>query len=181
MNNDSNRKYHILSLLVENKHGVLARVAGLFAGRGYNIHSLTAAETEDPGLSKIIITCKDEMHVIEQVKKQVNKIIDVIKIIDLTTTNTVDRELGLIKINCKAQQRQEAFQITEAFRARVVDIGQDSAIFEITGNSEKLDAFVSVLQQYGIVEIVRTGLISLQRGVKPTQTADAAKEPVNGI
>ena len=176
MNNNSNRKYHILSLLVENKQGVLARVAGLFAGRGYNIHSLTAAETEDPEISKIIITCKDEMHVIEQVKKQVNKIIDVIKIIDLTATKTVDRELGLVKTNYKGQQRQEIFQVAEAFRARVVDIGQASAIFEITGNSEKLDAFIAVLKPYGIIEDIRTGLISLQRGLPPTQDANTAKE-----
>lgn len=157
---------HVLSMLVENHQGVLSRIAGLFSGRGYNLESITAGVTMDPEISRITLVCQGEDNVISQIKKQLHKLIDVIKVIDLTEAPSLHRELALIKVRARPNQRGEIFQVADVFRARVLDVGLDSMVMEVTGASEKIDAFAAVLQPYGIVEIARSGLISVERGKK---------------
>ncbi len=158
-------KQHIMSILVENKAGVLARVSGLFSRRGFNIESLAVGTCETPGMSRItIVVIGDDMH-IEQVKKQLNKLIDVIKITDITEKEHVEHELALIKVHAEpGLQRSEVMQIAGIFRAKIIDVGAQTLVLEITGDSEKILAMESLLRPYGILELVRTSRVALQRG-----------------
>lgn len=157
---------HIISILVENKVGVLSRVVGLFSGRGYNIDSLAVAETQDSALSRMTIVADADDRILEQIMKQLNKLIDVVKVQDLTGGDFVDRELVLIKISSKPGCRAEIMQIAETFRARIVDLNSKSLTIETTGAQEKIIALIELLQEFGIKEIVRTGRVAMTRGVK---------------
>jgi acetolactate synthase-1/3 small subunit len=156
----------VLSMLVENHQGVLSRIAGLFSGRGYNLESITAGVTMDPQVTRITLVCQGDDNVFAQIKKQLHKLIDVIKLTDLTETPALHRELALIRVRARASDRGGVFQVAEVFRARVLDVSLDSMVMEITGASEKIDDFVTVLQPYGPLEIARSGLISVERGRK---------------
>ena len=155
---------HIFSVLVENQFGVLARVAGLFSGRGFNIDSLTVAETDDPEVSRMTIVTHGDEGIIEQIYKQLNRLIDVIKVTDLTTENHVERELALIKVHAEPQRRGEILQIVEIFRARTVDVSPRSLTIEVTGDENKLRAAIDMLAPYGLRELVRTGKVAIMRG-----------------
>ena len=157
---------HKFSLLVENHQGVLARIAGLFSGRGYNLESLTVGVTADPTISRITLVCMGDDPTMEQIKKQLNRIVDIIKVVDMTYLPSVDRELALIKINAKPSQRGELFQVADVFRAKVMDVGQSTMILEITGSTEKIDDFIALLTPYSIIEFARSGLVSMERGKK---------------
>ncbi|HOO55932.1 MAG TPA: acetolactate synthase small subunit [bacterium] len=159
---------HTFSVLVANKPGVLTRVAGLFSRRGYNIDSLAVGTTIDPAVSRITLVVEGNERILEQVSKQLNKLIEVKKVIDITDVDTVDRGLFLIKVNAEAKQRQEIISIANIFRAQVVDVGEKSMILEVTGNEEKVDAIQRLLNRYGIIEMVRTGKVVLLRGEKKT-------------
>ena len=154
---------HTISVLVENKFGVLARVANLFSGRGYNINSLSVAETLDPSVSRMTIVVQGDDAILEQITKQLNKLIDVIKVIDFTDTEYISRELSLIKINATPQTRAEIMQIIDIFRAKIVDVSQRSMTIEVTGEDKKLEAIIDMLKPYGIIEFARTGKIALSR------------------
>lgn len=157
-------KKHILAVTVENKPGVLTRVTTLFRRRGYNIESLAVGETETPDISRITIVVNGDDRIIEQVTKQLYKLVEVIKIVDISEEKAVERELVLIKVKADATVRAEIVQIVEIFRARIVDIGRDTLIIEATGDSGKIDAIEDSLKPFGIVELVRTGKIAMVRG-----------------
>jgi len=159
-----NEKQHIISVLVENRMGVLARIAGLFSGRVFNIDSLTVAETDDPTVSRMTITSTGDERIIEQITKQLNKLIDVIKVTDVTGEQYVDRELALIKVDADSQVRSEIIQIVDIFRARIVDVTPTTVMIEITGDEDKLTAIIDMLRPYGIREMARTGKIAMLRG-----------------
>ncbi len=154
---------HIISVLVENKFGVLARVAGLFSARGYNIESLSVASTLDPTTSMITIVTSGDEQIIEQIIKQLNKVIEVLKVIDLTETEFVERETALIKINTKAEHRDEAIRICEIFRAKIVDSTPQTYTIEITGDADKIRAMINLLRPLGIMDLVRTGRVAISR------------------
>ena len=155
---------HVISVLVENRFGVLARIASLFSGRGFNIDSLTVAETEEPDVSRMTIVSTGDEQIIEQITKQLNKLIDVIKVSDLTGSQYIDRELALIKVSAENQARGEIIQIVDIFRAHIVDVSPTTLMIETTGDEEKLRAIIDMLSPYGIQEIVRTGKIAMLRG-----------------
>jgi acetolactate synthase-1/3 small subunit len=157
---------HTLSVLVENAPGVLTRVAGLFARRGYNIDSLAVGRTDRDDVSRMTIVVEGDKSIIEQVTKQLHKLIDVIKISNITEDEYVDRELVMIKVAAEPSQRVEIMHIAGIFRARVVDLGSKTMTFECTGNEGKINAFEESLRPYGIKELVRTGKIALMRGSK---------------
>ena len=159
---------HTISVLVDNAPGVLMKVAGLFRRRGYNIHSLAVGVTEQPTVSRMIIVVEGEPEVLEQIIKQLNKLIEVIKVNDVTSFNTVDRELALIKINATPTTRMEIMEISNVFRANVVDLTEKTMTLEVTGRSDKIDAILSLVQKYGIREMVRTGQVTLVRGTQAT-------------
>ncbi|HZK43918.1 MAG TPA: acetolactate synthase small subunit [Syntrophomonadaceae bacterium] len=158
-------KKHILAVTTENKPGVLTRVTTLFRRRGYNIESLAVGATENPNISRMTIEVYGDDQVIEQVTKQLYKLVDVIKIVDITEERSVDRELVLIKVKADANVRAEIVQIVEIFRARIVDIGRNTLIIEATGDSGKIAAIEDSLKTFGIVELVRTGRIAMVRGL----------------
>ena len=155
---------HIFSVFVENRFGVLARVSGLFSGRGYNIDSLNVGETDDPQISHMTIVTHGDAQIIEQIYKHLNKLIDVIKVTDLTTENHVERELVLIKVHAEPQKRGEILQIVEIFRGRTVDVSPTTLTIEVTGDDGKLKAAIDMLRSYGIRDLVRTGKIAMMRG-----------------
>ncbi|MCX8129676.1 MAG: acetolactate synthase small subunit [Clostridia bacterium] len=155
---------HLLSVLVENHAGVLSRVAGLFSRRGFNIDSLAVGVTENPDISRMTIVVDGDDYVVEQVSKQLNKLIDVIKIKQLEKSDSVSRELALIKVSATATTRAEIIQIVEIFRAKIVDVSKNTLTIEISGSSEKVAALEDMLKQFGIKEIVRTGTIAIERG-----------------
>ncbi len=155
---------HVISAKVENKTGVLARVAGLFSARGYNIDSLTVSETEQHNVSVMTIVVKGDDRVIEQVKKQLNKLIDVIKIIDHTGFNSIQRELALIKINITQSKRAEIFQLAQMFKAEIVDMSQKSITLSIDADPDNIDNLIELLRPFGIKELIRSGRISLLKG-----------------
>jgi len=159
----SGRK-HILSILVENKAGVLTRVAGLFARRGFNIDTLTVGPTEDEQFSRITLTFDGAMHPVDQVTKQLHKLINVLKIRDLEPADTVARELALFKISADGASRGEVMQIVEIFRGKIIDVTRRSVIVEITGTWEKVEAFERMVRPFGLVEMARTGEIAISRG-----------------
>lgn len=159
-----NRK--VLSVLVDNTSGVLNRVAGLFSRRGYNIDSLTVGVTQDPKYSRMTIVVTGDDDILEQIIKQIEKLVDVIKVKVLEDNNSVCRELILTKVRTTPEQRQQVLAVADIFRAKIVDVGADSLIIELTGNQNKLDAFLNLLADYEILELVRTGITGLARGTK---------------
>ena len=154
---------HTLAALVENHPGVLARVAGLFARRAYNIDSLSVCQTEDPELSRMTIVVNGDDQVIEQVRNQLNKLVIVHSVTDLTAESVVNRELALVRIKVSSETRAEVLQTVTIFRGRVVDMGRTNITVEITGDIEKIDAFVNAIRPYGLLELVRTGKIAILR------------------
>ena len=156
---------HILSLIVDNEPGVLARIAGLFSGRGFNIESLCVAETMDPTVSRITLVTRGDMSIIEQIKKQLNKLINVIKVRDLTGSSYVQRELLLIRVKASPENRAEILRMVDIFRARVVDVGSSSYTIEVTGDEGKVTAFLNLLRPLGIQEVARTGGIAMAREI----------------
>ena len=166
MNYNIENKKHILSLLVENEPGVLARISGLFSGRGFNIESLCVAETNEENVSRVTLVTTGDLNILEQIKKQLNKIVPVIKVLEFTGTPFVQRELALIKIKAKNENRAEILRIVDIFRSRIVDVSPDHYTIEITGNEEKLSAIQELLRPFGIKEIARTGAIALARDKK---------------
>ncbi|MDA8211919.1 MAG: acetolactate synthase small subunit [Clostridia bacterium] len=168
---------HTLAVLVENNPGVLTRVAGLFSRRGYNIDSLAVGRTENPRISRMTIVVEGDDLVIEQVTKQLHKLVDVLKISDITSEEYVDRELMLIKVNSADQSlRAEIMQIVDIFRARIVDIGRKSLTIEATGDEGKINALEQSLRPFGIREVVRTGKIAMLRGQKSTSMESKEEE-----
>ena len=155
---------HVLSILVENKPGVLTRIAGLFARRGFNIDTLSVGPTDDPQLSRLTITLDGANHPIDQVTKQLHKLINVLKIRDLEPASTVTRELAMFKVTADGHTRDEIRGIIDVFRGRVVDVGPRSLIVELTGASEKIDALEELLRPFGLIETMRTGAIAIARG-----------------
>ena len=155
---------HIISILLENEAGALSRVAGLFSARAYNIESLTVAPTDDPTLSRMTIVTSGTDDIIEQISKQLNKLIDVVKLIDLTEDAHIERELMLIKVQATHNARDEVKRLVEIFRARIIDVTDTTYTVEITGNGEKLDAFLEALSDTTIHEVVRSGLLGISRG-----------------
>src|SRR4051794_4988193 len=156
---------HVLSILVENKPGVLTRIAGLFARRGFNIDTLTVGPTDDDHLSRITLTVDGALHPIDQVTKQLHKLINVLKIRDLEPDDTVTRELALFKVAVNdGAQRAEVMQVSEIFRAKVVDVTKRSLIIEVTGTTDKIEAFEAMVRPFGLIEMMRTGEIAISRG-----------------
>ncbi|MBN1445971.1 MAG: acetolactate synthase small subunit [Candidatus Omnitrophica bacterium] len=163
-NSNKALKSHIIVIAVENKSGVLARIAGLFSARGYNIDSLSVSATEDPLVSKMTLMVRGDERILEQIYKQLNKLIDVIKILDLTEGDFIDRELSLVKVKTpNSVIRQEIMQLADVFRAKVVDIGKHSVTLEIVGGTSKVNAMIEMLRGYGIKEMIRTGKIAMVR------------------
>jgi acetolactate synthase-1/3 small subunit len=154
---------HAITVLVDNQPGVLSRVAGLFSGRGFNIESLSVAPTLDPTKSKMVIITSGNEQVLEQIKKQLNKIINVIKVVDFVGKDFVEREMILIKVKAKTETRAEVLRIADIFRAKVVDVSQESYTLSLIGDQEKLKAFIDLLAPMGIIDFIRTGTIVMER------------------
>lgn len=161
---------HTLAILVENRPGVLTRVAGLFSRRGFNIESLAVGVTENKDISRITILVSGDDNVLEQVEKQLNKLIDVIRVSDIPADESVNRELALIKVGVDTTTRAEVMQIVDIFRAKIVDVGIKSLVIEVTGDESKINAMEQLLRQFGIKEMVRTGKIAMNRGAKVVQS-----------
>lgn len=155
---------HVLTILVENKPGVLTRIAGLFARRGFNIDTLTVGPTDDEHISRVTLTVDGALHPIDQVTKQLHKLINVLKIRDLEPDETVTRELALFKVAVDGVQRAEVLQLTDIFRGRIVDVTRRSIIVEVTGTTDKIESFEALLRPFGMVEMMRTGEIAIARG-----------------
>ena len=155
---------HIISLLLENEPGALSRVAGLFSARGYNIESLSVAPTEEPSVSRMTIETSGSEEVLEQITKQLNKLVDVIKLVELTEGPHVEREMMVIKLRATGDAREEIKRTTDIFRGRILDVTATTYIVEVTGNSDKLDAFINAIDNRLIVEVVRSGSIGIARG-----------------
>ncbi len=172
---------HTLAVLVENSPGVLVRVAGLFSRRGFNIESLAVGVTEDPRISRMTIVVEGDDRVVEQVSKQLNKLINVLKVSDLSEEESVARELALIKVNADPAHRASVLQIVDIFRAKVVDVGKRSMVIEITGAEEKINALLDLLREFGIKEVVRTGKIAMARGARVVKNEkETVEKEVNG-
>ena len=165
MNNNGNHdvKRHMLSMLVDNQAGVLSRVSGLFSGRGFNIDSLCVSETTDPLISRITMVAVGDMSILEQIKKQLNKLINVIKIMDFTDADFVQRETALIKVRAKPEHRAEILRMADIFHSKVVDVGAEYYTLEVTGDGGKITAFLQLLKPIGIKEVARTGAVALAR------------------
>jgi acetolactate synthase-1/3 small subunit len=158
---------HTISVLVENKSGVLARVSGLFSGRGYNIDSLNVAETEDTTISRMTIVARGDDRILEQITKQLNRLVDVVKVSDMTSEDHVERELVLIKVSAQARSRAEIIQIADIFRANIVDVSHETLVIAVTGNENKVTAMINMLRPYGVKEIARSGQVAISRGGRP--------------
>jgi acetolactate synthase-1/3 small subunit len=157
---------HTLSVLVEDKPGVLARISSLFSRRGFNIESLAVGQTEIEGVSRMTIVVNVESHPLEQVTKQLNKLINVLKVVELDDAASVQRELILVKVKADAESRSQVLEIVQLFRAKVVDVSVDAVTIEATGNTDKLEALLRVLEPYGIRELVHSGVVALSRGAR---------------
>ena len=155
---------HILSLLVENEAGALSRISGLFSARAFNIESLTVAPTEDPSVSRMTIVTNGSDEIIEQIMKQVNKLVDVIKVMDLSESDHIERELMLIKVTAKGETREELKRMVDIFRGRIIDVTDNAYTVEMTGDGNKLNAFIKALDPKLILEVVRTGVSGIARG-----------------
>ena len=154
---------HVISVLVENHFGVLAHVSGLFSSRGFNIDSLAVGETEDPTVSRMTIVAKGDDRVLDQIMKQLDRLVDVVKVVDLTKEEIISRELVLVKVSAPAATRSDVMQIVNTFRAKIVDVNPKNIIIEITGTESKVDAMLELLRPFGVKEVVRTGLVALSR------------------
>lgn len=161
---------HTVAVLVENRSGVLTRVAGLFSRRGFNIESLAVGVTENADTSRMTIVVSGDDKVLEQVMKQLNKLIDVIRVSDIPQEDSVNRELALIKVGVDSNTRAEVMQIVDIFRAKIVDVGAKSLIVEVTGDESKISAIEQLLRQFGVKEMVRTGKVAMNRGAKVVQS-----------
>ena len=159
---------HVLSILAENKPGVLARISGLFARRGFNIDSLNVGPTDDPTISRFTLTVDGALHPIDQVTKQLHKLVNVLKIRDLEPSDTVARELALFKVSADSDTRREILEFTDVFRGKVVDVSKRSVTVEITGSDDKIEAFERMVRPFGLIEMVRTGEIAVSRGRSAT-------------
>ncbi len=157
---------HTIAVIVENKSGVLTRIAGLFSRRSFNIDSLSVGATENPDYSRMTITVHGDRDVLEQVIKQLSKLINVIRVSELDPSESIERELAIIKVNADKESRSEIMQIVNIFRAKIIDVSHRSMIIEVTGDEEKIDAIVQLLRQFGIKEIARTGKVSMVRGAR---------------
>jgi acetolactate synthase I/III small subunit len=157
---------HTISVLVENKFGVLARISTLFAARGFNIDSLAVGETENADISRMTIIVRGDDKILEQVEKQLNKLVDVIKVTDFKEAKHLERDLALIKVKADKSSRSEIIQLAKVFRAKIVDVSADSLILEMTGDEEKILALINVVRPFGIKEVCRTGIIAMARGIK---------------
>jgi len=166
---------HTISVLVQNHPGVLSRVSGLFSSRGYNIESLSVAPTLDPSTSMITIVTAGDDRIIEQIMKQLNKVVEVLSVVDLTETHYLDRETALIKVHTKPEHRDEAIRITDIFRAKIVDSSATTYTIEITGDVEKVEAMINMLKPLGIKDLIRTGRIAISR--ETTRTKFPRREP----
>jgi acetolactate synthase-1/3 small subunit len=167
---------HTISVLVENRSGVLARVAGLFSARGFNIDSLAVGETQDPTVSRMTIVVKGDENILEQVQKQLNKLIDVIKVSDYIQTPHLERDLALIKVKADKHNRSELMQIADVFRAKIVDVSESSVILEATGDDDKIAALIRMLEVFGIQEMSRTGIVAMARGPKSFTLSEDYKD-----
>ncbi len=167
---------HVISVLVDNEPGVLSRISGLFSGRGFNIESLNVAETLDPSISRMTLVTGGNEQIIEQIIKQLNKLVNVIKVFDLTGSDFVEREMAMIRVNAEAGSRAEVLRILEIFRGRVVDVSPKSYTFEITGDEKKIQAVIELLAPFGIIEIVRTGKVAIARGKKDGSSPAKGRE-----
>lgn len=163
---------HTISVLVQNKFGVLARIAGLFSGRGFNIDSLTVSPTHDEGFSRMTIVTHGAEDVLEQIEKQLNRLVEVVKVTDLTGHGFVSRELMLLKVKATGDNRNEVIQVANIFKANVVNVEHESLIVQVTGPTEKLDAFIDLMSAFGIIELARTGKVALSRSSEPTELLD---------
>ena len=159
-------KTHVLSVLVENEPGVLSRVAGLFSGRGFNIHSLNVAPALEEGVSHMTITTDGDSLILEQIMKQLHKIVSVIKVVDFADIAAVEREMVLVKVQAEGPMRGEILRTVEIFRCKVVDVSPNEMTIEATGNQDKLDAIINLLQRFGIKELARTGSVAMRRSKK---------------
>jgi acetolactate synthase-1/3 small subunit len=157
---------HVISILLENESGALSRVAGLFSARGYNIESLTVAATEDPTLSRMTLVTRGSEEIIEQITKQLNKLVDVVKLMDLSEGPHLERELMLVKVNATGEARDEVKRMVDIFRGRIIDVTDTTYVIELTGDSGKLDAFIQALGKSGLIEVVRSGPSGISRGEK---------------
>jgi acetolactate synthase-1/3 small subunit len=157
---------HVISILLENEAGALSRVAGLFSARGYNIESLTVAPTEDPTLSRMTLVTSGSEEIVEQITKQLNKLVDVVKLMDLTEGGHIEREMMLIKVNATGEAREEVKRLVDIFRGHIIDVTDTTYTIELTGAVEKLDAFIQTLGKTGIIEVVRSGPSGIARGEK---------------
>jgi acetolactate synthase I/III small subunit len=166
---------HVISVLVENKPGVLARISGMFSGRAFNIHSLSVAPTLDTDFSRMTIVTHGSDQIIEQIIKQLRKLINVIKVQDLTLGDYVDREMILVRVKAVGTKRAEVLQITDIFRGRSVDVTHDTLTLEVTGNQSKIEALLELLAPFGIQELVRTGTVAVARAKKAGKTKGAAE------
>ncbi len=158
------QEQHTITVLVDNKPGVLARVSGLFARRGYNIESLAVSITENPAVSRMTIVVAGDSDILEQITKQLHKLIDVLKVYDYLDTPMLERELALIKVSAEPGQRLELMQVIEIFRGKVIDVAERTYVIEVTGSGDKIDAFEKQLEPFGVRELVRTGRIAMMRG-----------------
>ena len=161
---------HIISLLLENEAGALSRVAGLFSARAFNIESLTVAPTEDPTISRMTLVTSGSDEIIEQITKQLNKLVDVIKVVDLNDYRHIQRELLLIKVSAKREERAEIKRLAEIFRGRIIDVSENAYMLELTGAGAKLDAFIRALDESMILEVARSGVLGVTRGDKAIQS-----------
>jgi acetolactate synthase-1/3 small subunit len=157
---------HVISILLENESGALSRVAGLFSARGYNIESLTVAPTEDPTLSRMTVVTRGSDEIIEQITKQLNKLVDVVRLVDLTEGPHLEREMLLIKLNADGEHRDELMRLATIFRGHIIDVTESSYVIELTGASSKLDSFIQAVAKAGIIEVVRSGPLGIARGEK---------------
>lgn len=164
---------HVISVLVENKPGVLARVSGMFSGRGFNIHSLTVAPSQDPEFSRMTIVSYGKEQIIEQIIKQLRKLINVVKVQDLTLGDYVDRDLILIRVKATAAKRAEVLRITDIFRGKVVDVSHDTISLEVSGTQSKIEAILELLAPLGISELIRTGTIAIPRAKKVLKAGES--------
>ncbi len=167
---------HVITVLVDNEPGVLSRISGLFSGRGFNIESLNVAETLDASISRMTLVTHGNEQIIEQIIKQLNKLVNVIKVFDLTGSDYVEREMALITVTAEAASRAEVLRIVEIFRGRVVDVSPKSFTLEITGDEKKIQAVIELLIPFGIVEIVRTGKVAITRGKKDSSAPGRGRE-----
>ena len=169
---------HVLSAVVHNVPGVLSHISGMLASRGYNIDSLAVGETEDPQLSRMTFVVVGDERVLEQVRKQLEKIVSVVKVIDISSTDFVERDLMLVKVRApKGSERSEIRELVEIFRAKIVDVGAEEIVIEISGREQKIQAFIERMRPYGITELVRTGRIAIVRSAPTNKESDApAKE-----